>query len=200
MLTEPALHFVGLPPPLKHRYLCAIFRSSLRSISLLPKFRSCKRGCFYNHERASSWGNNISNLLQLPISLGRKGSKVPSGDYKALFDTGAMSIRYRSHEFEATCKLDSSSDDVHAVVPDDNNPLVLHHIAGDLVKLFDESSTPEDFRELALNAFSKYSSEMYKTDDGFAYTGSPPGDNGSVGPRHDPNRRQSFGVRGTCMG
>ena len=307
--ADSLLHRVIFPPPLARRFLCSNIRSSLRSISRLPQFNSCKKGCFYNHERATSWGSNVSNLLQLPISLRGKGSSIPSGDYKCLFDTGAtdsyvsfkmfqlykwslhhdpvvvkngdgssqvspgvvkvwvqIGAQFTAHltlrvihlarfqvilgldtmreyrmtllweprlhirakmrtsrgfklvnlpiciydrtaadgqdasdyvcegdEFDATCKLDASADDVYAVVADDDNPLVLHHLVDNLVECFNDSSTPEEFRELAINAFSTSRARSDATRSATChaqYTGRPPGNSHS---------HLSFGIRGTCI-
>ena len=60
-----------------------------------------------------------------------------------------------SQEFEASRRAGGfDPDDVSAVLPDDQNPFSMHNIFTDVARLFEDSDTPEEFRERAIATFS----------------------------------------------
>ena len=65
----------------------AKFRASLYFVSARHQASRPSRVAFYSHDSAAEYGAN--NLIQLPISFRSKGSRLASGDWKALFDCGA---------------------------------------------------------------------------------------------------------------
>ena len=60
-----------------------------------------------------------------------------------------------SQEFEASRRAGGfDPDDVSAVLPDDQNPFSMHNIFTDVARLFEDSDTPEEFRERVIATFS----------------------------------------------
>jgi hypothetical protein len=92
-----------------------------------------------------------------PASGGVQFVNLPICVYDRTSDDGQDASDYvcDPDEFDATRREGGvSHEDVCAVFPDDQNPFSMHHIFTEVVRIFEESNSPEEFRSQAIAAFA----------------------------------------------